>query len=123
VLKNRFLCVINGSKSEIKMSHELINHTLPAVIQEIEDVLYEYPKHPYQTAFSLPEMHQKLVIHVLNHVPSRYASEEAQAFGKSKVHRSSPLQERLRLEMVVRGSILHVLRENADWLSRHLPEI
>jgi hypothetical protein len=105
------------------MSHELINLTLPAVIQEIEDVLCEYPIHPYQSAFSLPEMHQKLIAHVLNHVPSRYAIEGSQALEDSRVHYSSPLQKRLRLEMVVRGSILHILRENADWLSRHLPEI
>jgi hypothetical protein len=105
------------------MPHELINLTLPAVIQEIEDVLYEYPIHPYQSAFSLPEMHQKLITHVLNQVPSRYALEGSQAFENSRVHRSFPLQERLRLEVIVRGGILHILRENADWLSRHLPKI
>ena len=123
MLKDRFLCVNSGSKLEVKTSNELVNLTLPAVIQEIEDVLYEYPEHSYQIAFSLPEMHQKLVAHVLNQVPSRYAIEGSQAFGNSRVHYSSTLQERLRIKMDVRGGILHILRENADWLSRHLLEI
>jgi hypothetical protein len=98
------------------MSSELTNLTLPAVIQEIEDVLYEYPEHPYQSAFSIPELRQKLIAHILNNVPNRYAAEGVQA--SSSPRQPSPLQERLRLEMVVRGSILHILRENADWLSR-----
>ncbi|PZV19327.1 MAG: hypothetical protein DCF22_00140 [Leptolyngbya sp.] len=106
------------------MSHGLVNLTLPAVLQEIEYVLEEYPEHPYQTAFSLPELRQKLVAHILSNVPNRYVVEDEQeTFGKPKAHASSPLQERLRMEMVIRTSILHILRENADWLSRNLSRV
>jgi len=35
------------------MSHTLINLTLPIVIEEIENVLDEYPENPYQLAFSI----------------------------------------------------------------------
>ena len=105
------------------MSHGLVNLTLPAVIQEIEDVLDEYPEHPYQLAFSMPELRQKLIDHILN-VPNRYAiAGVKESSGNPKVNHSSHLQKRLRMEMVVRGSILHILRENADWLSRHLPNL
>ncbi len=103
------------------MSYGLVNLTLPAVLQEIEYVLEEYPEHPYQTAFSLPELRQKLVAHVLSNVPNRYGVEGAHEPGKSKVLCSSPLQERLRTEMVIRASILHILRENADWLRNLSP--
>ncbi len=106
------------------MSHGLVNLTLPSVLQEIEYVLEEYPEHPYQTAFALPELHQKLVAHILSNVPNRYVVEGAQeTFGKPKAHASSPLQERLRMEMVIRAGILHILRENADWLSRNLSSV
>ncbi len=54
------------------MSFELINLTLPLVIQEIEDVLDEYPEHPYQSAFSIHEFRQKLIAHVLSQVPNQY---------------------------------------------------
>lgn len=103
------------------MSHGLINLTLPVVLQEIEYVLEEYPTHPYQTAFAIPELQQKLLAHILSVIPNRYAAEGEQNSSNSpEVSYSSPLQERLRMEMVIRASILHILRENADWISRHL---
>ncbi len=54
------------------MSPELINLTLPVVIAEIENVLEDYPEYPYQVAFSMPELRQRLLAHVLTHTPNRY---------------------------------------------------
>ncbi|MGJ5634777.1 hypothetical protein [Nostoc sp. C057] len=103
------------------MSHTLINLTLPIVIQEIENVLYEYPEHPYQLAFSIHELRQKLIAHILSHVPNRYVVEGVQELSSTPKSRYSfPLQERIQIETVVHGSILHILRENADWLSRQI---
>ena len=100
------------------MSYELINLTLPAVIQEIEDVLDEYPPHPYQAAFSIHEFRQKLIAHVLSQVPNQYAiAGEPTPIRKPSPRHSSLLSERLYLETVVRGGILHILRENAVHLS------
>ncbi len=100
------------------MSFELINLTLPLVIQEIEDVLDEYPEHPYQSAFSIHEFRQKLIAHVLSQVPNQYeiAGEQAPA-RRPRTRHSSLSAERMYLETVVRGSILHILRENADRLT------
>ncbi|QLE39640.1 hypothetical protein FD723_03470 [Nostoc sp. C052] len=106
------------------MSHALINLTLPIVIQEIDNVLNEYPEHPYQLAFSIHELRQKLIAHILSHVPNRYVVEEVEESSRHpNVYYSFPLKERLHLETVVHGSILHILRENADWLSRYIPHI
>jgi ribosomal protein S18 acetylase RimI-like enzyme len=100
------------------MSFELINLTLPLVIQEIEDVLDEYPEHPYQSAFSIHEFRQKLIAYVLSQVPNQYAisGEQAPARKPSPRH-SSLVAERMYLETIVRGGILHILRENADQLT------
>jgi hypothetical protein len=104
------------------MSQGLMNLTLTGVNQTIEDVLDEYPAHPYQAAFSLPELRQKLVAHILSQMSNRLAAESAQDEPSAALgHHYSRLQIRLRMEMLVRGSILHILRENAAWLSRHLP--
>ncbi|MBR8833386.1 MAG: hypothetical protein DSM106950_04915 [Stigonema ocellatum SAG 48.90 = DSM 106950] len=100
------------------MSHTLINLTLPMVIQEIENVLDEYPEHPYQLAFSIPELRQKLIAHILSHVPNCYVVEGVQELSSNPKNRySSPVQEGKQIETLVHGSILHILRENADWLS------
>jgi hypothetical protein len=104
------------------MSYALINLTLPIVVQEIENVLDDYPEYPYHSAFSIHELRQKLIAHVLSHVPNRYAVEGIQELPSSlKVRHTSPLAERLNTEMIIRAGILHILRENADWLSRNLP--
>lgn len=100
------------------MSHELVDLTLSTVIQEIENVLDEYPKNPYQRAFALPELHQKLIDHVLNNVPNYNTVDGAhKPSNNPQARHFAFLQKRLRTEMIIRGSILHILRENADWLS------
>ncbi|MBI4785194.1 MAG: hypothetical protein HY785_28390 [Oscillatoriophycideae cyanobacterium NC_groundwater_1537_Pr4_S-0.65um_50_18] len=100
------------------MSHELVNLTLPMVLQEIGDVLNEYPEHPYQSAFSIHEYRQRLVAHVLSQVPNHYAIAGEHPPTRNPISRhSSRLAERLHLETVIRGGILHILRENADRLS------
>lgn len=100
------------------MTHELINLTLPVVVREIGDVLEEYPEHPYQFAFSIHEFRQKLIAYVLSQVPNHYAiSGEPAPVRRPSSQHVSALSERLYLEMVIRGGMLHILRENADRLS------
>lgn len=100
-----------------------MNLTVAGINQTIEDVLEEYPAHPYHSAFSIPELRQKLITHILGQMPYDPATEGLQDDSKSAhVRQYVRLQVRLKTEMLVRGSILHILRENAVWLSRHLPE-
>ncbi|PSB00770.1 hypothetical protein [Merismopedia glauca] len=106
------------------MSHELINLTLPIVTQEIEDVLEEYPEYPYQSAFLMPELRLQLIAHVLSQIPNRYEVKGIQkSSNNGQARHSSLLKERLGMEMLIRGGILHILRENADWLSHQLPKV
>ncbi len=99
------------------MAHELVNLTLPMVLREIGDVLEEYPEHPYQTAFSIHEFRQKLIAYVLSQVPNYYAIAGEPAPARKPGQHASALAERMHLEMVIRGGMLHILRENADQLS------
>ncbi len=100
------------------MSFELINLTLPTVLREIGEVLDDYPEHPYQSAFAIHEFRQKLIAHVLGQIPNHYtiAGEPAPVRKLGAPHRS-PLAERMHRETVIRGGILHILRENADRLN------
>ena len=95
------------------MTTDLIKLTLPVVLQEIEDVLDGYPEHPYQSAFSMPELKQKLIDHVHSYVLPPHDFEESQGIFSSnpRAIQSSFLQERLRLGMLIRGSMLHLLRQ------------
>ncbi|MBW4481299.1 MAG: hypothetical protein KME14_02025 [Tildeniella torsiva UHER 1998/13D] len=82
-------------------------------MQEIEDVLNQYPEHPYQAVFSMPELRQKLIDHVHCYVSPHHDAGGRQNTipGNSIAHRASFLQERLRLGMLIRGSMLHLLRQ------------
>ncbi len=104
------------------MSYKLINLTLPIVVKEIKNALDDFPEYPYQVAFSLPELRQKLIAHVLSHIPNRYAVEGVHSPPTDPSYPSS-LEQRLYMETVIRGSILHLLRENADLLSRQIPQV
>ena len=106
------------------MPHELINLTLPVVVAQIENVLEDYPESPYQVAFSLPELRHKLIAHVLSHIPNRYTVEGAKLPTKDfKMLYPSAMEERLRMEHLIRGGILHLLRENAQLVSRYIPQV
>ena len=54
------------------MAKQLFNLTLPVVIQEIDDILANYPKQPYQQIFSEAGLRQDLVAYVLSRVTSKY---------------------------------------------------
>lgn len=104
------------------MLQGLINLTPLGVNQTIEDVLDDYPANPYHAAFAIPELRHKLIAHILSQLPHRQGFEGAQdTFSSATDTPYWRLQARLRMEMLVRGSILHILRENADWLNSQLP--
>lgn len=94
------------------------------VFQEIEHILEDYPEHPYQAAFSIEELRRKLVNHVLSHLPKRcWVITDAQKPTEQKKFYYRLRQERIRLNVLIHGSILHILRENADWVSRRLQRL
>lgn len=114
-----FMSLTGDSGKEIDGEYTLQQNV--AVFQEIENVLEDYPVHPYQDAFSIAELRQKLVHHVLRHLPKRDSvmGDVQQSLTDAQLPYRLK-QERIRLDALIRGSILHLLRENADWVSRRL---
>jgi len=112
---------------EYKMSPKIINIPLSGVLKEIEDTLEDYGEYPYQAAFSIHELRQKLINHVLKEIPNCFPNRHTVIEDTEKLPKDSKfiyfsLEERVRLQTLIRGSIFHLLRENADWISRHIPE-
>ncbi len=103
------------------MLPRIINLTLLLVLKEIEDILEDYPEDPYQVAFSIPELRQKLILHVLNQLPSYYAIlEEDQELPSNPKSLYSSLEEKVCMEILIRESIVELFRENADSISCHM---
>jgi len=103
------------------MLPRIINLTLLLVIKEIEDILEDYPEDSYQVAFSIPELRQKLILQVLNQLPSYYAIlEEDQELPSNPKSLYSSLEEKVCMEILIRESIVELFRENADSISCHI---
>ena len=105
------------------MPQKIINLTLQVVIQEIENVFDDYFYHRYRQAFAIPKLRQKLIAYVLNRIRSRYiVIEDEQDVAISHKFPCSQ-EQRLHIEAVLKSGIQHILQENSDWVSRHIPEI
>jgi hypothetical protein len=104
------------------MSITLVNLALPIVTDEIEVTLDTYPEDPYQKAFAIPELREKLIAYVLSTIPSSYTVvEDAQpgiAYPKFP-YRS--LELRLHIENQIHNGIKYILQSNFDWIIHHIP--
>lgn len=105
------------------MSATIVNLTLPLVVEEVESVLDTYPYHPYQQAFAIPDLRQKLLAYVLSRIYNLYAAiTEGTEVAKVSQLAHCSLEHRLSIEALVRQGIEHILQESADWLSHYIPE-
>ncbi|MGG6265980.1 hypothetical protein ACQ4M3_18115 [Leptolyngbya sp. AN03gr2] len=103
------------------MSKTIINVTQHSVEQEIERILDRYPNHPYQHAFAHPDLHQELLVWVLNRVPSLFmAIEESETVHPDYAPHCSDQQS--CLEYVIRHGIQEILNQNEQDINHYIPE-
>ena len=104
------------------MSYKIVNLTFQLVTREVADILADYPEYPYQAAFSIPYLRQKLIAYILNHIRNRYTViEDTENFTKDPFFLADLLEDRERIETLIRGSIIMILQENADWINHQIP--
>ncbi len=105
------------------MSYTVINLTLKLVIQEIDNILVDYPKYPHQVAFSSDYLRNKLITYVLGYVPNRYelqAETQASAQNSNSKLLHLPSEHRLHVEWMIHKGIIHLLKTEADWIQRKI---
>ena len=109
------------SEPDVDICSEEVMRQNAYVLQEIENVLNDYPEYPYQVAFSIDELRSKLVSHILSHIPNCCpVNGQPQKLIKNVKLTGRSTPERVRLDVLIRGSILHLLRENADWIGHRI---
>lgn len=105
------------------MSKTIINLSLPLVVQETESILETYPHHPYQQAFSIPDLRQRLICYVLSRMPGMYTvvddTEQKSVDAESMC--SSLEGQKLRLESLIRQGIQSILNDDSEWVNHHIP--
>lgn len=98
------------------MSLKLVNLTSLSVVEEIENILYNYPEYPYQAAFTISYWKQRLIAYVLSSVPNRYAVIEPGQNMSCKSYLSQfPTEQQLALENSIHAGIIDLLRNNPRW--------
>lgn len=103
------------------MSKQIINLTSNLVTKEIENVLDTYPHHPYQQAFAIPDIRQKLTAYVLSRTRNLYTVvEDTQEMPRSGSLGNS-LEQRLYIEPLIRHGIQQILDDNSAWIGHHIP--
>jgi len=105
------------------MTPDIVNVTASAIATEVETVLETYPNHPYQQAFAIPELRQKLITYVLNRIPSNYVVTEQH---QESLVSLEPLPDFSAEEIcppaLVHQGIRQVLRDSEDQVTHHIPE-
>ncbi|MEB3336153.1 MAG: hypothetical protein VKJ46_01735 [Leptolyngbyaceae bacterium] len=105
------------------MTPGIVNVTVSAIATEVETVLETYPDHPYQQAFAIPELRQKLITYVLNRIPSNYVvTEQRQELLVSLTPLPDASAEEICPPALVHQGIQQVLRDSEDQVSHHIPE-
>ncbi|HEY9622326.1 MAG TPA: hypothetical protein V6C78_18355 [Crinalium sp.] len=105
------------------MSKTIVNLALSIVLDKIETILETYPSHPYQQAFSIPDLRQKLVSYVLSRIPCHYTVIDD--LGTAEVDLKNlycSTEEDMHIETIIRQGIEHILQEDSDWVDHHIPE-
>jgi hypothetical protein len=103
------------------MFPKIINLTLLILNKSIEVVLEDYQKKFYQPAFSRQELRQKIVSNVLTKIPNQYTIiEDEQELPKDPNFLYCYLEQRVRLEILIRESLVYLLQENLDETNFHI---
>lgn len=107
------------------MTTEIVNLTHQAVHQAIEDVLEQYPSHPYQQAFAHPELRQQLIVQVLNQSPNRFVlvedspqADHSVTDGVSQVLSDDSTD----IKSIIQQEIEQIIQERTEWIKQHIPE-
>ncbi|HAG85125.1 MAG TPA: hypothetical protein DCL61_29245 [Cyanobacteria bacterium UBA12227] len=106
------------------MEQKIINLTLLLVIQEIAEILTDYPENPYQFVFSPQRGLQKLINHVLNQIPNHYYTilDEKEELPTDLSSLYASLEERMQLEAIIRKSIFELLQEYLEEINGYVFE-
>ncbi|MEM6446937.1 MAG: hypothetical protein AAF704_10295 [Cyanobacteria bacterium P01_D01_bin.123] len=105
------------------MPHSLSNLALQLVQSTLNRVLETYPRHPYQNAFSIPDLRQRLLAYVLNHIPSCYVSVDGLTTRNQpeKVYAEFADEHAETVELFTRIGIDEILAIHGDWVCDRIP--
>ncbi|MCU0547901.1 MAG: hypothetical protein MUC48_01005 [Leptolyngbya sp. Prado105] len=104
------------------MLKTMINVTQYPILQAIEQILEQYPDHPYQQAFAHPARHQQLIAWVLNRVPNLFiVAEDTNAAIVHPNYAPYCHDQQSCLEYIIRQGIQEILSNDKTELAHEIP--
>lgn len=103
------------------MYQKIVNLTVSEVVDEIESVLETYPHHPYQQAFSVPNLRQELIAYVLSRISNRYAVCDRDSNSEQQDSRTSS-QTRNSQVAVIHQGIRQIFLKHFEQIRHQIPE-
>jgi len=101
------------------MTKTIVNLTLPVVVDQIETALEDYPYYPYQQAFAIPDLRQRLIAYVLSRISNNYTVLEE---GENSTHAINCSSDRtLQIKNIVTQGIHDILQQYWEWSTHHIP--
>lgn len=95
---------------------KLVNLKLKVIEEEIENALEHYSGNLYKNAFAIPELRQKLIVHVSKEIPGYCLVLEHTEKRLIKRHFSyRSLELRLQLENYIHQGMYQIIQEHKDW--------
>lgn len=104
------------------MTRILVNLAPHLVAGEIETVLDDYPYHPHQQAFAIPEVRQELAAYVLDRLPRSYVPNSYDVHEGDKATGTNCMVRMMDMETLIHAGIQDILRSRWEWISQHIPE-
>jgi hypothetical protein len=106
------------------MSKTIVNLTISVVNAEAEEVLESYPHHPYQQAFSAPDLRHRLISYVLSRTPGMYVVVEESQEQKinSQSYNCCSDTQRSQIEALIHQGIQQILLDDPNWVANHIPQ-
>ncbi len=105
------------------MTKTIVNLALPMIVEAVEDVLDTYAYHPYQQAFSIPDLRQKLISYVLTRIPGLYAViEDTATCTPDPSSLGFSVESCKEIKPLIHQGIQQIVEENAEWVDHHIPQ-
>ncbi|MGA7936771.1 MAG: hypothetical protein WCA35_24660 [Kovacikia sp.] len=106
------------------MTRTIVNLLTSVIAREAEEVLSTYSNHPYQQAFSIPDIRQELIAYVLSRAPGSYAvlDENNQLQLEDFPALQPSFSDKQAIRAWIHQGIHQIFDRYSESITKHIPE-
>ncbi|MCL6435992.1 MAG: hypothetical protein K6T90_17625 [Leptolyngbyaceae cyanobacterium HOT.MB2.61] len=106
------------------MTKTIVNLWTSLIAGEVEEVLGTYADHPFQQAFSIPDLRQELIAYVLSHTPGSYVVlEDVEEVPLNACRLQLSTEEKQLLKAWIHEGIRCIFDRHSETITKYIPEM